>query len=243
MTVAKPIDLTEELVALVERMEPDSGADDGLTPMSDADFEEAAQALLAEKGAEPFWVFAYGSLIWKPEFDHLEARRATAYGWRRDFLLDIVRWRATPEEPGLMLALGRGGACHGVAYRLAPQDQRAQMLRLLWREVAYLEDLAWVRWITCRAGDDSFRALVFYAEPRYDPAGYAKYLPIAEQARRLARAAGHLGSGAAYLRNTLVGLEKVGIHDSYLWRLQKLVAEEIRAMSAPTGSDKAEGQQ
>ncbi len=233
MTVARRIDLTEELVARVERKEPDSGPDKGLTPLTDADFDAAASDLLAAKGNAPLWIFAYGSLIWDPAFDHVEALAATAHGWHRAFSLNIVRWRATPEEPGLMLTLAPGGACRGVVYRLVDADPHAQMLRILRREVEYREDLTWMRWITCRVGGASFRAIACYAEPRHDPAGYAVHLPLAEQARRLARAAGHLGSGAAYLRNTLVGLEKMGIHDSYLWRLQKLVAEEIRTRGAP----------
>ena len=233
MIVARRFALTEELVARVERFEPDSGPNKKLTAMTDAGFEEAAHQLLKQKGGAPFWIFAYGSLIWKPAFDHVEARVATVHGWRRAFSIDLVRWRATPEEPGLMLALGRGGACRGVAYRLEPEDPHAQMVRLLRREIDYWENLAWMRWITCRTGAEKVRALAFYVEPRHDPHGEAIHLPIEVQAYRLARAAGHLGSGAAYLRNTLVGLEKMGIHDSYLWRLQRLVAEEIEALATP----------
>ena len=56
------------------------------------------------------------------------------------------------------------------------------------------------------------------------------YLPITEQAQRLARAVGFIGSCAEYLRNTVLHLEEMGMRDRYLWRLQQLVAEEIRAL-------------
>ena len=77
-------------------------------------------------------------------------------------------------------------------------------------------------------GSDKWRALAFWAAPRAD--GYYLNLPIEEQAIRLARAAGHVGTCAEYLHNTVAKLEEHGIHDSYLWRLQKLVADEIRRM-------------
>ena len=72
------------------------------------------------------------------------------------------------------------------------------------------------------------RALVFYAAP-LDPVIQVD-LPLAEQARRIARAAGHMGSCAAYLHNTVRHLEELGIRDRYLWELQRLVAEEIAAL-------------
>ena len=226
----RALHLTEELVARVERTEPDSGPEQGLTPLTETDVEDAAGRLLAENQGAPFWIFAYGSLIWKPAFEPVETRPARAYGWRRSFCLDIIRWRATPEQPGLMLALATGGACNGLAFRLEPENPMVQMVRLLRRETDYHEDLPWVRWITCRGGGETLRALTFYAAPAKDAHGYRIQLPIADQARRLARAAGHVGSGAAYLRNTVEHLEELGIRDRYLWTLQRLVAEEIAAM-------------
>ena len=66
---------------------------------------------------------------------------------------------------------------------------------------------------------------------------YAGKLPAEQVARILARAAGHWGSGASYLFQTIVKLEEHGIHDTGLWQLQKLVADEIRAMTAyPTAA-------
>jgi cation transport protein ChaC len=126
-----------------------------------------------------------------------------------------------------MLALARGGACHGMAYRLRPDDLHGQLLRLLDREVGSARGLSAVRWVKCRCASEEFRALAFYVQNGDD---MFVHLPIEEQARRLARAAGQWGSGATYLHNTIVQLEELGIHDSYLWRLQRLVAAEIAAM-------------
>jgi cation transport protein ChaC len=97
-------------------------------------------------------------------------------------------------------------------------------LRLLKRETTYREGLQSVRWITVRAGRQKLRALTFWARPHGER--YVN-LPIAEQAYRLARAAGHFGTAAEYLHNTVTRLEQLGIHDTYLWQLQELVAAEI----------------
>jgi cation transport protein ChaC len=196
--------------------------------MTDEEYEHATHEFLRRKSDTPFWIFAYGSLIWRPDFEHIEHRTCKAFGWRRSFCLDIVRWRATPQQPGLMMCMDYGGCCHGVAFRLPDGKDHEQMLRLLRREASYKEDLSSFRWIDVHDGKQKFRALTFWAAPRSP--GYYVNLPIEEQAQRLARAAGHLGTSAEYLHNTIVKLEEFGIHDSYLWRLQELVAGEIRRM-------------
>ena len=226
----RQLSLTAELVALVDRKEPDSGPENGLIELSDEDYDLAAHQILLQNAGKPFWVFAYGSLIWKPDFEHVEHLACKAFGWRRSFSLDIVRWRASPQQPGLMMALDYGGCCHGVAFRLPEGNDHAQMLRLLRRETSYKEDLPSIRWIDVQAGNNKFRALTFWAAPRAK--GYFVNLPLEEQAQRLARAAGHLGTSAEYLHNTIMKLEEFGIHDSYLWRLQKLVADEIKRVHA-----------
>lgn len=225
--------LTHELVSLVDRKEPDPGPEGGRPEMSDPEFDRAARELLAQNAGNPFWVFAYGSLIWKPDFEHVDHLVCRAFGWRRSFCLDIRRWRGSPEQPGLMMALDRGGCCHGVAYLLPPGDHHAQMVRLLKREISYPENLAAIRWIDAHVQGRTLRALTFWAMPR--TVSYYVSLPIDQQAVRIARAAGHVGSCAEYLHKTVVKLEEFGIHDSYLWRLQDLVAAEIRGMRGGDG--------
>ena len=62
--------------------------------------------------------------------------------------------------------------------------------------------------------------------------GYAGRLPPGEAADLVAGAAGHWGSCAEYLRETVAHLEELGIRDRNLWRLQALVAERIGAAYA-----------
>lgn len=224
----RQLSLTARLVAAVDRTEPRSEPESGLVPLSDEDYRQTTLRLLAECGEGPFLVFAYGSLIWKPTFSPASEQRGRAHGWRRSFCLDIENWRATPDQPGLMMALEQGGCCDGLLLEL-PRERIAETLEgLLRREAAYHEDLVYFRWIPVRTGRQKRRAYVFYAAPR--KANYVIHLPIHDQAYRIARAAGFLGSNAAYLHNTIVKLQEHGITDSYLWKLQELVAAEIHKL-------------
>ncbi len=220
-----PMALTADLVARVERKEPDPGPTPGQAYLSEADYDALTRELIAENGAAPFWIFAYGSLIWRPECNLTEHRRATAHGWHRSFCLKLTRWRGTPDYPGLMMALDRGGACHGVICRLPDDEQFAELGKLLRREIDQRRDLGTFRWITVTTDAGKLKALTFYAGPR--ASYYTGKLPVEEVARTLARAAGHWGSCASYLFHTIVKLEEYGIHDSHLWHLQELVAAEI----------------
>lgn len=221
--------LTAAHVAKVHREVPEREVPSPHRKMVTADQEAYSRQLLDELGTEPFWVFAYGSLIWKPAFDHVEARTVHLAGWRRRFCLKLTNWRATPEQPGLMLALDRGGSCVGVAYRMPQDAPLERMVRLLQRETSHHEDMRWQRWVTVRSGDERFRALAFWCAPS-GPAGDLLRLSIEEEAAWIARSVGFAGNGPEYLLNTVEHLEQLGLHDSYLWRLQGLVAAEIEAL-------------
>lgn len=229
----RPMALTAELVARVERTERDTSPEPGLTRLVDEDYDRIVEALLKQHSPDPLWLFAYGSLIWKPEFTALEHKHGIAYGWHRSFCLELKSWRGTPELPGLMLALDRGGCCTGVAYRLPDNDHHDQLRRLVRRELGYREDVAATRWITVRMNGGPVRALVFYAGPR--GGDYAGRRSPEEVARILASAAGHMGSCAMYLYQTVLKLEEHGIHDRRLWHLQELVARNIASMAEPDG--------
>ncbi|MBB93742.1 MAG: gamma-glutamylcyclotransferase [Rhodobacteraceae bacterium] len=237
-TSRRPIALTADHVDRVYREVPDPGPSSTHTPMTDQDKEDLARRLLDENAGRPFWVFAYGSLIWKPAFEYDERRPCLLHGWHRSFCLDMNGWRATPEQPGLMLALDNGGACNGVGFKMPEDDQMGRMIRLIEREGAFLEMIPWIRWVTLRANGESFRGLAFYCTPptsrRHKGEARLIRLPIEDQVHRLARAVGHAGSCAEYLFNTVTHLEQLGIHDSYMWKLQKLVADEIDAVHGST---------
>ena len=216
--------LTRDLIARIPRNDHDPGP----THLYLTDEERAASlaATLADRRApRTAWVFAYGSLIWKPAFAATESRVGTLHGYHRQFCMLVKRYRGTPEEPGLMLALERGGSCRGVVYRL-PEDGRDQTLAAIWaRELltaAYLP-----RWFDVRTAGGTVRAIAFVMNRAHER--YTGRLDEAEVADRLARACGHVGSCAEYLLETVNHLEELGIRDHRLWRLQRLVAARLAA--------------
>lgn len=221
------MNLTAELIALVERTEPDPGPAPGTSEHTDAEFAEMASALLTEHNPEHLWVFAYGSLIWNPEFEAVEQRRAVASGWHRSFCLELTRWRGTREVPALLLALDRGGTCVGIAYRLPQGDKHRQIVRLLDRELDANPPTNVPRWIQVSTIEGRLTALAFVA--LQSGRAYAGKRPLPEVASVLCRAAGHWGSAAQYAFNTISKLEEHGIRDRNLWEIQKLMASEIRS--------------
>ncbi|QRM29619.1 gamma-glutamylcyclotransferase [Microvirga sp. VF16] len=227
---ARQMALTRDLVALVHRVLDDPGPEPGLVYHTEDDYDAIVQAMLSSHPAgDDAWLFVYGSLIWKPEVDHVEARRGTAHGWHRSFCFRITRFRATKDRPGLMMALDRGGQCQGLLYRLPGASLQAQLGKLFRREFTAKPPNSMPRWIRVTIEDGPVTALTFVMN-RKAPA-YVGRLAPEEVADVLARACGHWGSGAEYLHNTVMHLEEHGIHDSNLWRLQKLVAAKIDEMA------------
>jgi glutathione-specific gamma-glutamylcyclotransferase len=227
--------LTAQLVARCERTEPDPGPEDGYSTFTEEEYEAAAATLLERKSPGPLWIFAFGSLIWKPAFVAVEHRRATAFGWHRSFCLELKRWRGSPQQPGLMMGLQRGGRCDGVIYRLPDGHHVGQIGRLLRREIGGQEEMRTVRWITVKTERGKLRALTFWAGPT--GLDYNVKLPLIRVAQILARACGHIGSDAAYLYQTVSKLEELGIRDRNLWRLQELVADEILSITATANAN------
>ncbi len=172
-------------------------------------------------GGEPVWIFAYGSLMWSPNFDFAEARPALLYGYHRRFCLYSRDYRGTPERPGLVLGLDRGGSCHGIAYRLPP-DRVTEAFDLIWAREMTGRVYA-MRPVALRtaAGHVPGHACVV----RRESPDYAGRLSVEEAARLLAVAAGGRGTGRDYLANTVRHLEELGVRDALLHRIAARVAE------------------
>jgi cation transport protein ChaC len=181
--------------------------------------------LAARPSAADVWVFAYGSLIWNPACEFVEQRTGVAHGWHRSFCLQLKRFRGTPEQPGLMMALDRGGQCKGVAYRLPSSSIKSSLGLLFRREMTVRPSANAARWISVRTETGPLTAIAFVIDRQSDR--YISGLSPEEVADTLALAAGHWGSGAEYLHNTVKHLEELGLQDSHLWHLQELVAERI----------------
>lgn len=230
MPKSRQMRLTPRHVELAHRAIEDPGPKllPGFRSATDADYAAAVDSMLATRPPGEFWLFGYGSLIWKPETAFEEKRIATANGWRRSFCLGPdYRYRGNPEQPGLMMALDRGGRCTGMAYRLPKAGLEEELHRLIRRELSQLPSAFPWRWITVRTDQGPLRALTFAMDRKSDR--YVAGLSDGEIAAILATACGFRGSMAEYLHSTVTMLESLGIHDRRLWRLQALVAERIEA--------------
>jgi cation transport protein ChaC len=219
--------LTSDHVARIHKVVEDQGLDPGFERHSDADYDGWVQRILATHPAptRPTRLFAYGSLIWKPEIDYSGEQVAVARGWHRSFCMRMLRFRGTREQPGLMMVLDRGGQCRGVLFDLPPDDLAGQLGKLFRREFTYKPINNIPRWIKVQTANGPLPALAFVMN-RQSPL-YTGRLPLEAVAETLSRACGHWGSGAEYLLNTVTHLQAKGIHDSTLWQLQRLVAERI----------------
>lgn len=171
------------------------------------------------------WVFGYGSLIWHPDFDYAERHLVRVYGYHRAFCINSTRYRGTPEAPGVVLGLDRGGSCHGVAYRIEPGAEVEIVERLYQREMpnhVYTPRLLPVR---LRDGR-SIEAITFVA--RRDHQSYMR-LSHPEILRRLSSCRGRRGHNREYAINTWRALREWGIEDAGL----AAIARELEALDCP----------
>jgi cation transport protein ChaC len=178
-------------------------------------------AIAASRGSNrPVWLFAYGSLMWNPEFAFAEAQPALLHGYHRRFCLYSRDYRGTPERPGLVLGLDRGGSCHGIAYRLPSDDGGAAFDRIWAREMTgRVYDMRRVAVRTAEGAVVAYACIV-----RRQSADYAGRLSPEAAAQLLAHAVGGRGTGRDYLANTLSHLDALGIRDRLLQRVSAQVA-------------------
>jgi cation transport protein ChaC len=167
------------------------------------------------------WVFGYGSLMWNPGFEHVESRQALLHGWHRSFCIYSHRYRGTPECPGLVLGLDRGGSCRGMAYRIA-KSQALEVLDYLWdREM--VNGVYTPRILHPRTAGGQRPCHVYTVDRAHHQ--YAGGLDEREMVRLIRQGVGMGGHNRDYLASTVQHLDELGINDGPLHRLLALVGE------------------
>ncbi|UCI08822.1 gamma-glutamylcyclotransferase [Mesorhizobium sp. B1-1-8] len=170
-----------------------------------------------------FWVFGYGSLIWRPGFAHVETRRARLYGYRRSLCVYSFVHRGTRQRPGLVLGLDRGGSCIGLAFRV-PGKLRDEVLSYLReRELVtsvYLERVLDVR--LDGAGGETVKAVAYIVDRAHEQ--YAGALDAGHAAKIVRGAIGQSGKNEDYVLSTLDHLKALGIRDHWLEEVARQVA-------------------
>ncbi len=177
------------------------------------------------------WIFGYGSLMWDPGFPFVEARSALLRGYHRRFCVYSHRYRGTPERPGLVLGLDRGGACRGIAYRVPAVDVSAALHYLWEREMGNRTYQLRALSAATRGGAVTVRAFVVDRGHK----NYAGRLSIDATARLILQGIGARGPCRQYLANTVAELRKLGLIDGPLHRLEEKV-RALAAKEAPCGA-------
>lgn len=171
---------------------------------------------------ESFWVFGYGSLMWRPGFDHEERRSAVLNGLHRALCVYSHVHRGTPERPGLVMGLDRGGSCRGVAFRVREENWVQTLDYLRAREqvtMVYKETRRRVR----LDGEKGPTVLaVTYVVDR-DHRQYAGKLPLEKQLAYVLHGEGSSGRNPDYVLSTARHLTELGLHDPALhWLAERL---------------------
>src|SRR5690242_10340788 len=183
----------------------------------------------SDRGDEDLWVFGYGSLMWRPDFQFLERRPARVMGAHRGLCVYSFVHRGTPEKPGLVLGLDRGGNCRGIAYRVAG-DKRADT-------IAYLrarEQVTMVYrecWRSVWLDDDPnqrVQALCYMVDRGHEQ--YAGRLTLAQQLHFVRQGHGRSGNNRDYVLETVREIERQGVRDEDLHRLAEMLkgAHELK---------------
>lgn len=172
---------------------------------------------------EDLWVFAYGSLMWRPGFAFAERVPARLIGAHRALCVLSHVHRGTPERPGLVLGLDRGGTCRGIAHRVAAIDRPTTLAYLRAREqvtMVYLETVRPVLLLT--RPERRVRAVCFVVDRGH--AQYAGRLDLATQLHYVRQGHGQSGPNREYVLATVKELEALGCRDVGL----HLLAERLR---------------
>jgi cation transport protein ChaC len=182
-------------------------------------------------GHDDLWIFGYGSLIWKPDFEFAERRPARVHGWHRALKMWSRVNRGTVENPGLVFGLLSGGSCRGMVFRVPAADGLETLGRLWLREMP--TGVYDPRWLDCTTPHGSVRALAFTLSRRSP--NFTGTLDDERYRHIFANAAGRYGSSLDYAQQTLLELRRHSIHDAALARLVRLAQASAAAhrLSAP----------
>lgn len=178
-----------------------------------------------DQGGGDLWIFGYGSLIWRPGFEFLERRAARLVGAHRALCVYSFVHRGTPEKPGLVLGLDRGGNCRGVAYRVAAAAAAATIQYLREREqvtMVYRE-----AWRSVWLDDDPqqrVRSLCYLVDRGHEQ--FAGRLTLEQQLHHVRQGHGRSGANRDYVLETVQALEKLGFRDREL----HLLAERLKGI-------------
>ena len=168
------------------------------------------------------WVFGYGSLMWRPGFAYARRCKAILRGWRRSLCVYSHVYRGSPERPGLVLGLDRGGACAGEAFEVDAALRETTIRYLREREQATAVYLERIAPITLESGE-RVSALTYVADRLHRQ--YAGRLDREAMLTYVRAGKGESGDNAEYVLETYDHLRALGVRDRDLeWLSARLRA-------------------
>lgn len=170
---------------------------------------------------EDLWIFGYGSLMWRPGFEHLGVKDAQLFGYHRAFCVSSVVHRGTRKKPGLVLGLDRGGSCRGKGILCSAAIREPVIDYLYRREMVTSVYVPKMVRIKIGSTDEMVPALTFVADPAHEQ--YCGKPAIEDAARIIAEAHGRGGPNRDYLASTLEHLDDFGIADGPLHKIMALI--------------------
>src|SRR5262249_7072501 len=173
--------------------------------------------------AEDLWVFAYGSLMWRPDLPFVERVEARLIGARRALCVYSFVHRGTPERPGLVLGLDRGGACRGIAYRVAAAARADTVAYLRAREQVTSVYRETMRPIWLKHSPERRVAALCYMIDRCH-VQYAGRLSLEQQLHHVRQGHGQSGANRDYVIATVAALEELGFRETELHLLAERLA-------------------
>jgi cation transport protein ChaC len=181
-----------------------------------------------DKQNEDLWIFAYGSLIWRPDFDYCEAKTATIHGMQRSLCIYSYVYRGTPEKPGLTLGLdrctpGQTASCKGLAYRIAKNKENEVLMMLRKREQINGIYHEICHPVTLETGQ-TIKATTFIVDRAHEQ--YVGSLSFERQYEIVKNASGQSGTNCAYVIETAKAMQNYGINDETLNRLAQALASK-----------------
>ena len=171
------------------------------------------------------WVFGYGSLIWRPGFDFIEKAPARLIGEHRALCVYSFDHRGTPEKPGLVLGLDRGGACRGIAFRVTEKRSAATIAYLREREqvTSVYREVTRSVWLENDARQ-RVSALAYVVDRGH--VQYAGRLSLVEQVRYVQQGHGRSGNNRDYVLSTVKSIEAQGFRDGQLHQLASMLHDD-----------------
>lgn len=172
------------------------------------------------------WIFGYGSLMWRPGFEHAERSPALLHGAHRSLCVYSVVHRGTQDNPGLVLGLDAGGSCRGMAFRVEGSKASRTLDYLREREQVTMVYVEARRAVSLLDGSGRRVRAVCYMVDRNHPQ-YAGKIPLTEQARLVRESEGASGHNIEYVANTLRHLDEMGLHEPMLSELLEMVTPDV----------------